>query len=898
MLEFLKNILASDFLPHGHCYFWRPELVWLHVASDSSIMLAYYSIPVTLVHLVRKRADLVFHWMFLMFGAFIFACGTTHLMDVWTLWIPVYRLQGVIKLVTAALSVTTAILLVPLISKVLAVPSPAQLEAANRELRRQIAERERAEEALYRSERYYRALIENALDLIALLTEDGRIRYASLAYQRVLGYAPEELLGKSAFDFVHPDDLPHVREAVAHGIASPGVPQSVTYRFRHAEGAWRILEARGVNFLHDPVIAGIVVNSRDVTEQKAAEDTSRRLLEAAPDAMVIVNEEGKIVLVNSQTERLFGYQPHELLGHTVDILVPERSRGQHPGYRAGYFADPRARPMGARLALYALRKDGSEFPVEISLSPLETAAGVLVTSAVRDITERKQAEEALRASDERFRVAVEGVEEYAIFTLDPQGYVTSWNAGAERLKGYSSAEVLGTHFSRFYSREDMDSGKPERQLQITVAQGRCEYEGWHVRKDGSRFWASLVLTALREANGQLRGFSNVTHDITERKRAQEALAESEARYRAVSELTSDYAYAFRVEPDGSVVVEWVAGAFARITGFTPEEVEARGGGLSVVHPDDLPLARRRLAKLFSVQADTSEFRIVTKNGEIRWVRETGRPVWDETQQRLRVFAAAQDITERNRAEEVARRHREELAHVLRVNTVGEMTAGLAHEINQPLSAIISYAKGCVRRMRAVPGTPRELVDTIERITAQAVRADQIVRHLRDLVRRQEPRREPVALNDLVRGVADLVRDEATERRIMMRLDLEAEIPLVQVDRIQIEQVILNLVRNGFEAMRTPDPENCVLSIRTMMAGPDTFEVAVCDAGEGLTAATADQVFQPFFTTKSGGLGMGLSISRSIIEAHGGRLWATPNQGRGATFRFTIPVSNVERAEPA
>lgn len=651
MLEFLKNLFASDFLPHGHCYFWKPELVWLHVASDSLIMLAYYSIPITLVYLVRKRQDLAFHWMFLMFGAFIFACGTTHFMDVWTLWIPTYRLQGVIKLITAALSVATALLLVPLVPKVLAVPSPAALEAANQALTTQIRERE---------------------------------------------------------------------AAVA----------------------------------------------------------------------------------------------------------------------------------------------------------------------------------ALQFSEERFRLAIEGVKDYAIFTLDPQGYVTSWNAGAQRIKGYSSAEILGSHFSRFYSREDNDGGKPRRVLQIAAAEGRVEDEGWRLRKDGSRFWAHVVITALRDANGQLRAFSKVTRDITDRKRSQEALAESEARYRAVSELTSDYAYAFRVEPTTGVVVEWIAGAFARITGFTPEEVDARGGGLSLVHPDDLPVAERRLATLFSGQPDTSDLRIITKSGEIRWVRETGRPVWDEAHQHLRVFAAAQDITAFKRAEEVARQHREELAHVLRVSTVGEIAAGLAHEINQPLSAIVSYAKGCVRRMRAFPEMPKELIDTIEQIAAQAVRADQIIRHLRGLVRRQEPRRDAVALNDLVRGVADLMKATAMERGVMLQLELDPNLPLAHVDSIQIEQVILNLVRNGLEAMDTAVPENCMLSIRTTMAGPDSFEVEVCDTGVGLTGATAERLFEPFFTTKPTGLGMGLSISRSIIEAHGGRLWATPNPSRGTTFRFTIPVSNAEHPEIA
>jgi len=223
-----------------------------------------------------------------------------------------------------------------------------------------------------------------------------------------------------------------------------------------------------------------------------------------------------------------------------------------------------------------------------------------------------------------------------------------------------------------------------------------------------------------------------------------------------------------------------------------------------------------------------------------------------------------------------------------------MAAGLAHEINQPLSAIVSYAKGCARRMRAGLGQPDELLQAMEEIATQAGRADQIVRRLRDFVRKRAPRRERVELNELVRGAARLIAGEVAERRITLRLELAAGMPPVEVDSIQIEQVILNLVRNGFEAMHNPHPEQSVLSIRTAIVDRDAVEVAVCDAGEGLSVEHADRLFDPFFTTKPQGLGMGLSISRSIVEAHGGRLWATRNPERGTTFRFTVPVPDGVR----
>ncbi len=248
----------------------------------------------------------------------------------------------------------------------------------------------------------------------------------------------------------------------------------------------------------------------------------RRLLEAAPDAMVIVDRTGRILLVNSQTEKTFGYTREELLNQPVEILIPEKFRDGHPQHRGEYNSAPHPRPMGSGLELLGRRKDGTTFPVEISLSPLEEPDGVLVTAAIRDVTERKRAEEALRLSQERFRLLVEEVKDYAIFMLDPTGKILSWNEGARKIKGYAADEIIGQHFSRFYTSEDIEHGKPNEELRFAAAEGRWEEEGWRLRKDGSRFWADVVITALHDKDGSLLGFTKVTRDITEGKRAREA----------------------------------------------------------------------------------------------------------------------------------------------------------------------------------------------------------------------------------------------------------------------------------------------------------------------------------------------------------------------------------------
>src|SRR5919109_304268 len=336
-MDFLTALLGpADQLPHGLCLLWDPNLVWLHMVADAVITLAYYGIPFGLVYFVRKRQDLAFHWIFLLFGIFIFACGTTHLMNIWTLWQPLYMLEGGVKLLTAGASIATAIILVPLIPKALALPSPSQLEAANQTLLQQIRERERVEALLQQSN--------------AELERRVQERTTDLAKANAT-----------------------LQDEIAERLRAEHEVRQL-----NAELEQRIIER--------------------TTQFQRSETLFRGLLESAPDAMVITNSAGHIVLVNRQLEEMFGYQRHELLEHPVEMLMPERFRDAHLEHRAQYACDPQTRSMGGSLELYGLRKDGSEFSVEISLSPLVSDEGMLVSSAIRDVTKRKRTEDALRRS--------------------------------------------------------------------------------------------------------------------------------------------------------------------------------------------------------------------------------------------------------------------------------------------------------------------------------------------------------------------------------------------------------------------------------------------------------------------------------------------------------------------
>ena|SRR6266850_245954 len=373
--------------------------------------------------------------------------------------------------------------------------------------------------------------------------------------------------------------------------------------------------------------------------------------------------------------------------------------------------------------------------------------------------------------------------------------------------------------------------------------------------------------------------------ITERKRAEEELRRSEAYLAEGQKISHTGSWAWNVSTGE---LYWSLEHF-RICGVDPENFKpTMDSARQLIHPEDLPSADEAFFGATRERRDFArEMRMVRPDGTIRYVRSLGHPVFDESGELTEYVGTIMDFTERKTAEEALRKASEELAHVMRAMTVGELTTSIAHELNQPLAAVVTNADAGERWLAAQTPNIPEAHAALRRISRDAKRAAEVIARIRAFLARGEPRMTALHLEDVIRDVVGLVEGEARAKGMWLTVSAAAGVPSVVADRFQLQQVLLNLVVNAMEAMGTqPSPS---LNLGAQSHGSHEVRVFVRDSGPGIDPAHAGRIFDAFYTTKPRGLGMGLAISRSIVEAHGGRLWATANEGPGATFHFSLPL---------
>jgi PAS domain S-box-containing protein len=745
------------------------------------------------------------------------------------------------------------------------------------------------------SETWLHSIFEQAIVGIAQVDLHGRFLFINDQYCQDFGYAKGELLlmRMQALPFI--DDLPFIMKSV-QALANGGPDFHTEIRYRRKDGSifWGRSSVTGIRDTVGTVLS-IVVASADITQYKLAEDKYRTqtrlqtIVDTLTNGIITINSEGRIITFNRAAEGMFGFTEAEIKGHNFRELMPFPYNEQIDAYFEACANSGKSRLTSKSRDIWGKRKNGTMFPMSLGLGGFFQGNERFFTGIIEDISERKATETALRESEERLA-----------FAMDASGEgVWDWDiVEGKAIHNHKCFELLGLHCDeninspRFFSTLIHDDDREAVLGRIQQAlNGDGHYCSEHrlLHSDGTYIWVLEKGTVVkRDGLGAPLRMVGSFADISERKKAERSLQESERRFRQITESLPQLVWT--CQPDGTC--DYLSRQWVEFTGI-PETEQLGYRWIEQVHPADRRnLLRQWKATLKAGTHYTVEYRIRRHDGDYHWFEGRAILLRDEAGQVRKWFGSSTDITERKQVEQQLREHQQHYERLLKLEVASQTVAAIAHELNQPLNAAASYTDAALLFLEADTIKLEQLRTALLLNAQQIQRGGQVIHELCRFLRHGDIKTETFDPRALVETVLRNCEADGLLGKFTVITELAEQCPAVRADSFQIEKVLNNLIRNAIEAMEDAKMDSGALFVFVRPASNgDYAQITVRDTGPGLSENAIKQLFHPFFTSKPKGLGIGLAISRAMINAQGGELWAEANAVPGAIFHVTIPYAN-------
>ncbi len=623
------------------------------------------------------------------------------------------------------------------------------------------------------------------------------------------------------------------------------------------------------------------VSAMKLSEQalRESENTLRILADTTASAIFMYGD--KFITVNRATEELTGYSEAELTSmNFCDLLHPDFREM----IRLHCDAILRGNSGPIRCELKLITKKSDERWIDFTSSTIDYKGKARGLGTAFDITDRKQVEQTLKESEERLRLLIERVRDYEIFMLDPEGRIIIWNVGGEKNKGYSVEEVIGRHHSIFFPRTEIEAGVPEKELSVAAAEGSFEAEGWRIRKDGSRFWANVVTTALRDSDGTLRGFSKVVRDITDRKKAEDALRESEERYRIIAATASDVI----ITIDQDSVIQFVNPSSDKVFGYKPAELT--GQLITVLMPERIRKAHITALKEY---VGTGKKKMKWESIEVSGLHKSGNEVplevsYGEFMKEGRHFFTGiiRDITERRDAardkeyKDMLERFNQELESLIAERTMNLLAMTLADRVRNPSSVIGATANRVLRKADC----SEKAKENFRLIINEAEKLDKTVKDFQDMLKSRQALFHYEDVCEIVRDVLPVIEKEAARKQIVLSVDLPVGPLKINTVRNLLKMALFTILKNAVEL--TPDEGKVTVLVT---GGEDRIQITVSDNGYGISKEDIDEIFDPFSHAHGYRFSMRLPLIKQIVSEHMGEISVKSEIGKGTTVTMVFPT---------